>query len=473
VQPAAQLELTGIFKSFGSVQALRGVGFSLAPGEIHALLGENGAGKSTLLQVAHGMIRPERGVLRVGGRERVFHSPREARAAGIGMVHQHFTSIGTLTVGENIALATGRRALPLASRVPGELMEGLTPTARVETLSVVLRQRLEIVKALATGATTLLLDEPTAVLAPSEVDQLLELLRTFARGGGAVALVTHKLAEVLAAADRVTVLRNGVVTLSAAAPTPSAERLAAAMIGESLPRQAEPSVPAPEGADHPPASDVVRIGDITIHAGELVGVAAVEGNGQRELLRRIAGVGKPLSGAVVLALQGPVAFVPEDRATEGLIAEMSLTENLVLGLPADPRWSHGPRLDWPAARTHTAWLIRSFGIRAAGPDAPAATLSGGNQQKVILARALDAGPRVLVAENPTRGLDIRATAELHQRLREAARAGLAVIFYSTDLDEVLELGVRILVVRAGQVSEAPRHADRRVVGEMMLGLRQG
>lgn len=467
---APALELIGITKSFGSVQALRGADFVVRAGEVHALLGENGAGKSTLLHIAFGMTTPDRGTFRVRGREVTLRSPREARALGLGMVHQHFTSVGALTVEENIRLAVGRSgkaAARQAGSAAGALLEGLNASDRVEDLSVASRQRLEIVKALATGARILLLDEPSAVLTPGETEELLALARGFARDGGAVALITHKLGEVFAGADRVTVLRRGGVTLSGSIAGQTEASLAEAMIGAAV-RQAggvaATAVPLRSRA----AAAVVAIGPITIHAGELVGVAAVEGNGQREILRALAGLA--VEPRVPVSAEGRVAFVPEDRTVEGLIPALSVAENVVLGLGEDQRWVRGIRLDWPAARARTAELIRSFGIQAAGPDARAGTLSGGNQQKVVLARALERGPRVLIAENPTRGLDIRATAEVHDRLRGAARDGVAVIVHSTDLDEVLELGERVLVVHAGRVREAPRDADRRVIGEMMLGL---
>ena len=486
---APVLELSRISKSFGALQALRGVDFSLLPNEVHALLGENGAGKSTLMHIADGMLRPDAGVIRVGGRAVALHSPRDARALGIGMVHQHFTSIAALTVGENLRLAVGRGSRagspgpgaaadsarsPQDAALPGLLREGLSTDKPVEGLSVALRQRLEIAKALATGARILLLDEPTALLAPSEVEELLRLVRAFAAGGGAVALITHKLPEVFAAADRVTVLRRGEVRLSGAVREETEASLAEAMIGGAVPGSttglARP--PNPQAGSvapgRPAGRPAVRIGDIAVHAGELIGVAAVEGNGQRELLRAIAGLVPAAAMAVKVA--GTVALVPEDRTSEGLIPELSVTENLVLGWDRDPRWARGIGLDWAAGRARAEELIRSFGIQAEGPDAPVATLSGGNQQKVVLARALARRPAVLVAENPTRGLDIRATAEVHERLRAAAREGVVVIVYSTDLDEVLALGERVLVVHRGRVSEAPPGADRRVVGGMMLGV---
>lgn len=465
---APALDLAGISKIFGSVQALRGADFVLAPGEVHALLGENGAGKSTLMHIADGMLRPDAGTIRINGQAVVLRSPRGARARGIGMVHQHFTSIGGLTVAENLALALGP-AGPTPAPVPGRLREGLDPDALVEQLPVALRQRLEIVKALATGARALLLDEPTALLAPSEVEELLGFVREFVRDGGSVALITHKLPEVFAAADRVTVLRQGMVTHAGPLAGETEASLAAAMIGPARASGEAKTAPAREGQrGGPTGRPAVRIGDLAIHRGELVGVVAVEGNGQRELLRAIAGLGGPAAGRV--QVEGAVAFVPEDRTSEGLIPTLTVTQNVVLGLQDDPRWARGIRLDWQAARRCTRELIEQFDIRAAGPDAMAGTLSGGNQQKLILARALQRGPRVLVAENPTRGLDIRATEAVHRRLRDAAGRGVAIICYSTDLDEVLELAERIVVVHRGQVIEAPRAVGRRRVGDLMLGL---
>jgi len=464
------LELRNIRKSFGPVRAVRGADFALAPGEVHALVGENGAGKSTLMHIAYGMMAPDAGSIFVDGREVKLGSPRDARALSIGMVHQHFTSIGGLTVGENIALGVGRWGLGVgelpSAGVYERLKAGLSPEALVRDLTVAQRQRLEILKALATGAKMLLLDEPTAVLAPPEVDELFALVREFVGAGGAVALITHKLQEVLAASDRVTVLRRGIVTLSGATREQTDRSLAQAMIGQNqVAGSRQQATGEGRGA---PGAVTVRINELELRGGELVGVAAVEGNGHREMLRAIAGLGA-FPGVQVT---GPVAFVPEDRTTEGLIPAMSITENMVLGLGDDPRWACGTRLDWRAARARTAELIEGFDIVAPGPDVPAGALSGGNQQKIVLARALERHPALLVLENPTRGLDVRTTAEMHRRLREASRAGVTVIVYSTDLDEVLELAERVLVVWKGEVREAARGAGRRDVGEMMLGVEQ-
>jgi ABC-type uncharacterized transport system ATPase subunit len=462
---APLLSLRGIHKSFGAVRAVRGVDFDLAAGEVHALVGENGAGKSTLMHVACGMTTPDAGTIEVRGREVRLASPRDARGLGIGMVHQHFTSIEALTVAENIALATGPRARGVAAPAPAiteRLMVGIDPAALVGGLTVAQRQRLEIVKALATGARVLLLDEPTAVLAPALAEELFGLIRSFAAEGGAVALITHKLREVMLAADRVTVLRRGAVTLREPIQVVTERILAEAMIGGELSPAERDPVAAPAAGSF---RVTVRIGGIELHAGELIGLAAVEGNGQRRILRAVAGL-EQHSGVEVI---GRVGFVPEDRTTEGLIPELSLTENLVLGLSDDARWRRGPRIDWTAAGEQTARLIDRFGIVAPGPDAAIGILSGGNQQKLLLARALEGDPPILVLENPTRGLDVRTTGEVHRRLREAAAAGITILVYSSDLDEVIELADRVLVVWKGEVREAIDRS-RPAVGAMMLGL---
>lgn len=479
------LALRGIEKRFGSVRALHGADFLLARGEVHGLLGENGAGKTTLMQVAFGLVRPDQGTLHLDGVPHLVDSPRTARALGIGMVHQHFTSVPALTVAENVALGAGRGTgrgvtRPEGDTVLARLWKSLDPNAMVETLPVGLRQRLEIVKALAADARILLLDEPTAVLTPPEVDDLLDSARRFADDGGAVVLISHKLDEVFRAADRVTVLRHGRVTLSAALNTVTKAMVAEAMLGRD-PDRTEPTPPAV-------VSDVTLVearglrvarldgrgigldnADLTIRAGEIVGVAAVEGNGHRELLHAIAGLAAPAGGA--LRVEGPVALVPEDRTTEGLIPELTLAENVTLGLPGAP-WIRGGWIDWPAARVRTRELIAEFDIRAPGPAAATVTLSGGNQQKLVLARALESGPRVLVVEGPTRGLDIAATTAVHGHLRRSAAAGAAVLIYSADLDELLLLAHRIVVVVRGQVLPIEPGTSRTMIGQMMLGAKR-
>jgi ABC-type uncharacterized transport system ATPase subunit len=505
------LALRGIRKHFGSVQALRGADFTLMPGELHALLGENGAGKTTLMHVAYGLARPDAGTVAIDGTVVSVPSPRAARRLGVGMVHQHFTSVPALSVAENVALAAAwpvhpaalrERVRALAERI-GLPLESGTPAGR---LSVGLKQRLEIVKALATDVHVLLLDEPTAVLAPGEAEELLRVVRAFTARGGSAVLITHKLDEALAAADRVTVLRQGVVVHEGVVAGETRESLAAAMIGERVrgelaweearplrfaqgdeagkaqsdePRKAQ----SDESGKVPSGRVLVRLEELevprdtgygiavrratlVIRAGEIVGIAAVEGNGQRELLRAVAGRLHPLRGRREVA--GPVGFIPEDRTTEGLIPGLSLTENVVLGSRADDPWIRRGRVDWRVARARTAALLTEYEVVAPGPDVPAATLSGGNQQKVVVARELARQPRVVVAENPTRGLDLRAAAAIHARLRAAAAGGAAVLVYSSDLDEVLALAGRLLVAARGMLIEPPPGATRAQVGELMV-----
>jgi general nucleoside transport system ATP-binding protein len=484
VSPA--LAMRGIAKRFGSVQALRGADFMLAPGELHALLGENGAGKTTLMHVAFGLVRPDAGDIAVAGVAQAIASPRVARRLGIGMVHQHFTSIPALSVAENVALAAGWPVapVPLRARVR-ELGERyglpLDPDERASGLSVGLKQRLEILKALASDARILLLDEPTAVLAPGEADELLRVVRGFTRAGGSAVLITHKLDEALAAADRVTVLRQGSVVFTGAVAGQTPASLARAMIGDIESPNALPArLPADAAVDAPvlvrlddlevPRESgyglAVRRATLSIRSGEIVGVAAVEGNGQRELLRAVAGRLQPLRGRREVA--GPVAFIPEDRTTEGLIPSLSLTENIVLGSRHDDPWVRRGRVDWRVARGRTAALLQEYGVTAPGPEVPAGSLSGGNQQKLVLGRELSREPRVVVAENPTRGLDLRTTEAIHARLRDAAANGAAVLVYSSDLDEVLALAGRLLVATRGSISEVPAGTSRAEIGELMV-----
>ena len=482
---APALELNAIEKHFGSVHALRGADFVLAAGEVHCLLGENGAGKTTLMHVAYGLVRPDAGEIRIGGRRQRVHSPRNARAHGVGMVHQHFTSVPAFTVAENVALAAGWPPAPASLHPRGrELCERvglpLDPAEPAGRLSVGLRQRLEIVKAVAGDARVLLLDEPTAVLAPAEIEELLQVIRRFTVGGGSVVLITHKLDEALAAADRVTVLRRGTVVGSGPTAQWNARSLTAAMIGS------EPTEPVGETAATPrvPGERIliraeslevarengrglaVRQVSLTVHAGEVVGIAGVEGNGQRELLRAVAGRLRPLGGRLEVA--GPVGFIPEDRVSEGLVPEFTLTENVVLASTADDTWISRGRIDWAEARGWTAGLLERYGVVAPGPEAPAWSLSGGNQQRVVVARELSRAPAVVVAENPTRGLDIRATREIHRQLLAMARRGTAVLLHSSDLDEVLALADRVVVASRGALIPAAPAATRAEIGALML-----
>jgi simple sugar transport system ATP-binding protein len=472
-RPAA-LSLIGITKQFGGVTALESADLVVAAGSVHAVLGENGAGKTTLMRIAFGLLEPDAGQLAVDGSVTRMTSAARAIACGIGMVHQHFTNVGPMTVIENIALGDhGRlRERDVAERVMAigrrtGLM--LDPGARVEDLPVGAQQRLEIVKSLVRNAHILILDEPTAVLVPSEVDDLLTWLRRFAESGGTVVLITHKLREALSIADDVTVLRRGRTVMTSPAKQTDAQALALAMVGDDVRETAPPSLP--RGAAIVRAERVtlrndrgvvvVRDATFEVCGGEIIGIAAVEGSGQRELLRALTGRADPSSGS--LARPITVGFVPEDRHRDALVLDFSATENVALR-GANARRG---RMNWKSMRRHAQTLIEAFDVRGR-PETRAANLSGGNQQKLVLARELDGEPELLVVENPTRGLDVRATAAVHGFIRAAAQRGGAVVIHSTDLDEVLSLATRIFVLHKGHLRETA--IDRDLIGRVMLGV---
>ncbi len=428
------------------------------------------------------MLRADEGTIAVDGRRVRIRSPREAMEAGLGMVHQHFTQVPALTVAENVWLgrrgvrydgAAARRAVAEVGRATGLALD---PDVRVAALPVGLRQRLEIVKALARDARVLILDEPTAVLAPREVDELFGALRRMAEGGAAVVLITHKLREVGALADRVTVLRSGAAVLTGPAVAFDVQALTEAMVGG-----AGGDAAAAAGSARVRGAAVLRVErmvvarpgvlalavrdvSFTVGAGEIVGIAAVEGNGERELLRAVAGL-TAYQGSVAVGGSGIVGFVPEDRQGEGLVLDFALDENLMLGARL-PFW-----IDRSAWAAESAGVIGSADIRGGAAGRPVRELSGGNQQKLVVARELRRRPALLVAENPTRGLDVVATAAVHRRLVAAARdEGLGVLFHSTDLDEVLTLSDRVVVMVDGgwhEVAAADRTRER--VGALMLG----
>lgn len=494
------LELDGIVKRFDGAPALDGASLTVPAGTLHAVLGENGAGKTTLMRVAFGLVRPDAGRLRVHGAVRDFASPAEAIAAGVGMVHQHFTIVPAMTVAENVALG-GRgpyRVHEAAARVravgtaTGLVLE---PEMRAGQLPVAAQQRLEIVKALARAARLLILDEPGAVLSPAEADDLLAWLRQWVDGGSAegprsAVLVTHKLRDVLRYADAVTVLRRGRTVLTSPTVGLSEGRLTAAMLGDQgVPVEpvdvgsagGTPTVISPKTSVHPAPGSIVaqarsvcavdergvervREASFAVHGGEVVGVAAVEGSGQHELLRLLAGRLTPSRGT--LKRPADVAFIPEDRHRDALLLEASLVENVALRGAGARRG----RVRWRSFTAYTRALVQTFDVRGGRDGTKAGTLSGGNQQKLVVAREVgdtDAMPALIVAENPTRGLDIRAAAAVRTRLRAARDQGACVVLYSSDLDEVLTLADRVLVVYDGRVY--PAAVDRVVVGQLMLG----
>jgi simple sugar transport system ATP-binding protein len=483
------LALTGIVKRYGAIVALDDASFMLRPGTVHALLGENGAGKTTLMRVAFGMVRPDAGRVALDGRDVQLRSPADAIAAGIGMVHQHFTLVPQMTVAENVALGgRGRLHRAESAAVVREIgaLTGFSfePFARVETLPIGAQQRVEIAKALARKARILVLDEPTAVLAPADTEELLRWLRTFVAAGNAAVLITHKLREALSVADDVTVLRHGRVTYAGLANQSSVESLTAALIGEELARASAEPWSSTERPVEKLGSVAFRVEQLTlrddrgvervrdasfvVHGGEIVGVVGVEGAGQRELLRALAGRHEAASG--VLVRPTTIGFIPEDRHHDAVLLDRPLVENVALRGAGVRRGT----IAWSNVRRRAEELMRRHDVRAPNALVPMRALSGGNQQKLVLARELDdddrsaEGPPAIVAENPTRGLDVVATVDVHARLRAARDRGAAVIVYSSDLDEVLSLASRVLVAYAGMVREVP--SDRDAVGRAMLGL---
>ena len=463
--------------------ALDGAGLVVRPGTVHALLGENGAGKTTLMHIAAGLVRMDAGAVQVGGRDINVSSPLVARKAGIGMVHQHFTLVPAMTVAENLALGGSglRRARVMAERVDRIAAATglqLDPHAVVESLPVSAQQRVEIAKALVRDATVLILDEPTAVLAPPEIEDLLRWLRAFADRGGAVVLITHKLREAISVANDVSVLRRGRVTFTGAAVTASTEQLTTAMIGAAdigtVVATATQSLGTTAVFDarnitvaHQDGRVAIRDATFVVRAGEIVGIAAVEGAGQHALLRALAGRYSLIGG--VLKQPRNVGFVPEDRERDAVMLDRSLADTVALRGAGERRG----RIAWPAMRARCDELIHAYDVRARDSHTLVRELSGGNQQRLVLARELETtwdcpAPGALVAENPTRGLDLRACAAVHQRLRIACAGGAAVVVYSSDLDELMSLATRVLVIFNRQVRDVPLARD--TIGRAMLGL---
>lgn len=473
---APELRLEQIVKSFGRTRALERASLTVRPGSIHALLGENGAGKTTLMRLAFGLIQPDDGDIVLDRRSVRFRSPADAIRAGVGMVHQHFTNVPAMTAAENIALGGHGLYSPAAAQervraLAEQVQLAIDPSALAGSLSIAAQQKLEILKALDRNAAILILDEPTAVLAPSEARDLLRLLRHFALQGGSVVLITHKLSEALETADEVTVLRYGRTVYQARTATTSADLLAAAMLGESPSESVSaPSRPSGQpilrmtGVTIVDSRGVIRLADATleIRAHEIVGVAGLENSGHEVLLRAIAGRTGVTRGTIWRS--GSTALIPEHRQRDALVMGFSLTENLALKGAGQRRG----RMMWKRLRDRARELAAEYDIRTSSIDAHADELSGGNQQKLVLARELSDAPSIIVAENPTRGLDIRAAAAVRARLREAAARGAAVLIHSGDLDEVLALATRVVAVHDGRVVEVPN--ERETVGRAMLGL---
>ena len=477
---AVLLSLDGITLAFEGVRALDGASLQVRAGSVHALLGENGAGKTTLMRVVFGLLRAQQGAMRWRGSPITVHSPSEALALGIGMVHQHFTLVPSMTVAENIALGghgrfDPRRAADRVREVAAKAGLSLDPLARVQDLPVGAQQRCEIVKALARDVTLLIFDEPTAVLAPLEASELLRWIRGYADAGNAVVLITHKLRDALAVADDITVLHRGRTALTTAARDTDRASLAAAMLGGAGGAGvAATDVHTAESVRGAPVLtlnaatvrdadgvDRVRSATLQVCAGEIVGIGAVEGAGQHELLRLLSGRLSPTSGTRVIPAS--VGFVPEDRHRDALLLDAPLYENTALQGAGARRGV----MDWDGFRARTSVMLQRFDVRAPGADAVARTLSGGNQQKLVLGRELEAARDALVVENPSRGLDFVATDAVHRALRAARDAGMAIVVYSSDLDEVLLLSDRVYAMHEGVLIESAKHRD--ALGRAMLG----
>lgn len=524
--PPPAVELHGITKRFPGVVANKDIAITVRKGTVHALIGENGAGKSTLMKILYGMQKPDEGTITVDGEQVSFHSPGDAIARGIGMVHQHFMLADNLTVLENVVLG-GEKLYGIGAKARRKIKEisdayglGVRPDALVEDLGVADRQRVEILKVLYRGARILILDEPTAVLVPQEVDALFDNLRELKAEGLTVIFISHKLGEVLKVADDITVIRRGTTVGTADPRTATTKQLAELMVGAELPSPetrestvtdvpmlkvagltlaagdsviAEPEILVRQAEDSTLHEHVeggrLLLDDVsfTIHKGEILGIAGVEGNGQTELIEALMGMspadagvitldGRDITKAPVRARRvGGIGYIPEDRHRHGLLLESSLWENRILGHVTEAPNSKRGILDPKAARKDTERIVREYDVRTPGIEVTAASLSGGNQQKLIVGREMSHNPKFLIAAHPTRGVDVGAQAQIWDAIREARREGLAVLLISADLDELIGLSDTLRVIYRGRlVADAdPATVTPEELGTAMTGASSG
>jgi ABC-type uncharacterized transport system ATPase subunit len=477
-----ELELRGITKRFGPLVANDQISLSVAPGQVHALLGENGAGKTTLMNVLFGLIQPDEGEIVIDGKAVSFGSPKDAIAAGIGMVHQHFMLVPVFTVAENVTLGieqAGPAGLLDRRRTRRDVRElshryglDVDPDALVEDLPVGLQQRVEIVKALVREARVLILDEPTAVLTPAETEELFRIVRQLRDGGTSIIFISHKLREIQSIADTITVLRRGAV-VGQRTPPATTDDLASLMVGRDVQLRVSKDAATPgevvldvAGLTVPGEHGTIGVNGLSfqVRAGEILGIAGVQGNGQTELCEALLGLRPVTGGAITLngrdltrasprdRLRAGVAYVPEDRREDGLIESFSVAENLILDTYDRTPFSSGISLRLGEIARNAAARITEFDVRAGSAATPAGTLSGGNQQKVILARELGREHKVLIASQPTRGLDVGSIEFVHRRIVEQRDHGVAVVIVSSELDEIYALADRIAVMYEGTIT---------------------
>ncbi|MET0872220.1 MAG: ABC transporter ATP-binding protein [Paeniglutamicibacter terrestris] len=495
-----KLELQGITKSFDGFVANDSVDLVVEPGQVHCLLGENGAGKSTLMNVLFGLYEPTAGRILVDGKPVVFRGPGDAMAAGIGMVHQHFMLIPVFTVAENVALGNestgvgGILNLEETRRSIKEISDrygfDVDPDALVEDLPVGVQQRVEIIKALVRKANLLILDEPTAVLTPRETDELISIIGQLTDSGTSIIFISHKLREVKAVSDKITVIRRGKVVGTANPDAPATE-LASLMVGRAvdLSLGRTPAIPGDailqvRGLHVLSETGIPAVDQVSfdVHAGEILAVAGVQGNGQTELVEAIMGLQDKATGSILLGgaellgrnvkdiINSGVGYVPEDRSTDGLISSFTIAENLILNRYDHAPMAQGVALKLPAIAANAKEKVAEYDIRAGSSQALASTLSGGNQQKIVLAREFSRPLKLFIAAQPTRGVDVGSIEFLHRRILAERDAGTPVIIVSTELDEVMELGDRIAVLFHGQLMGiVPGNTSRDVLGLMMAG----
>lgn len=500
------VEIRGITKRFPGVVANHDIDITVAKGTVHALIGENGAGKSTLMKILYGMQKPDEGTIAIDGETVTFGGPADAIARGVGMVHQHFMLADNLSVLENVVLGAeklhgiGGGARKKIQEISDAYGLSVRPDVLVEELGVADRQRVEILKVLYRGARTLILDEPTAVLVPQEVDALFDNLRELKAEGLTVIFISHKLGEVLSVADEITVIRRGTTVGTADPRTATTKQLAELMVGSELP---SPETRESTVTDVPMLTvDALRLTatdsdgvirevldgiGFTIHKGEVLGIAGVEGNGQSELIEALTGLRDPDGGTITLdgadishastrkRREGGLGVIPEDRHRHGLLLESPLWENRILGHVTERPNSRGVFLDLKAARADTERIVREYDVRTPGIDVTAASLSGGNQQKLIVGREMSHRPKLLIAAHPTRGVDVGAQAQIWDQIREARRKGLAVLLISADLDELIGLSDTLRVMYRGRlVADAdPASITPEELGTAMTGAASG